>query len=196
MLKKLIELKVKRRRQPSREGVAAQRQTSARTTTSPTPTSTPMLSPVSAVEEKAAPASRARKNNHVRRDRDAAAPRARQLQIISRPRQQEPEGQKPPSPLVEVFVPKEWYGNTSAASQYGGGRTPSPLEPDRKKRFPGVVPLFPTIAPLRVSPHVAPRILGPILEHPQRARPHMVPSRPRGAPKPPKAPCDNHDSSG
>ena len=107
--------------------------TRARTTMLPTLTLTRTLSPVSAVEEKTAPASRALKNDHVRRNRNAAAPRARQLQIMSRPWQQEHEGQKPPSPLAEVFVPKEWHGNTSAASRYGGGRIPSPLEPDRKK---------------------------------------------------------------
>ena len=75
--------------------------------TLPTLTPAPTLSPVSAVKEKAAPASHAHKNDHVRKDRDAAAPRARQLQIMSQPRQQKHEGQKPLSPLAEVFVPKE-----------------------------------------------------------------------------------------
>ena len=53
-----MELKLQRRRQMSREGVEAQRQTSARTKRLPTLTPTP--SPVIAVKEKAAPAKRAR----------------------------------------------------------------------------------------------------------------------------------------
>ncbi len=69
LLEELIELKLERWWKPSREGVAAQRQTSARTTTFPTPTLTPTLNPVSAVEEEAAPASHAHKIKHVRRVR-------------------------------------------------------------------------------------------------------------------------------
>ena len=86
--------------------IPAQRQTSERTTTSLTPTSTQTLSPVSAFEEKAAPASRARKNDHVLWDRNAAVPRTWQLRIILQPRQKEHKEPKPLSPLVEVFVSK------------------------------------------------------------------------------------------
>ena len=90
------------------------------------PTSRPTPSPFITVEEKAAPAWRARENDHVCRDRDTAAPRARQLQFMPWPRQQGYEGQRPPSPLVEVFVPRGWHGNTSAVLGYEGGRTPPP----------------------------------------------------------------------
>ena len=103
----MIELKLKQRRQPCREGVAAQRQKNAWTTMLPTSTSTPTLSSGSAVEEKAAPVLFVRENDHVRRDRNAAAPRAQQLKSMSRPRQHEHKEQKPPSSLAEVFVPKE-----------------------------------------------------------------------------------------